>query len=35
MLDVGFSMPYIFINEKLSFFGEIPQKAIYDEINIG
>lgn len=33
LIDTGFSMPYVFINGKLRFFGAIPEKAIYEEIN--
>ncbi len=33
MLDVGFSIPYVYINEKIRFFGAIPHKAIFEEIN--
>lgn len=33
MIEVGFSIPYVYINEKIRFFGAIPEKAILEEIN--
>ncbi|WP_139905460.1 hypothetical protein [Clostridium thermarum] len=33
MMDTGFAIPYVFINQKIRFFGAIPQKAIYNEIS--
>lgn len=32
MIDVGFSIPYIFINGKIRFFGTIPKEEILSEI---
>ena len=32
MLKDGFSMPFVFINDQLRFFGAIPEKAIVEEV---